>query len=468
LACADKSNEIMKHFSGSSESVRRQTSRVSRRAVRGALGLWAWLSEGDLRSRRGQETRAERGRGQETRAERGATRAERGLWSSRKGSTLLVVLALLGMLSLLGLIYFSFANQEQQSAIYFAESAKGTYQEDDIEKVFSAAMKQILLGAEPTQKNSVLWGRRHSMLFNLIGFDVQPHNGTGVNLLRLASGDLVVDQDHDGVPDSALQGYDLRNVNDSPAAQFLFERNVLAMPAPDVDYVYPDHNNMFLGFKGYTSDFRLDPPAQRLVIKPAFHRPELFRDPSGTPRRDWAISPATAGRSFRAHPFHAYVWRQDSSGTPQRRFIIDANSNPGGDPTLAGFVTTDAALIGTSVTNQVRAGFPFLVNLNDPVTGAPDTFPSEQGVFSADGRAFPIPGPGNVTAWDQYEYDVDNDGDGLRSAAHGAALGQPAVHPVDFRRDLRPGFAVECQHGRQHVWQHARRGLESERPLGRW
>lgn len=329
---------------------------------------------------------------------------------------MLVVLGLLGMLSLLGLIYFSFANQEQQNATYFAETAKGVYQEDDIERIFNSAMKQIMLGAEDTQKNSVMWGRRHSMLFNLIGVDAHPHSGSGVNLIRLGSGELVVDQDRDGAQDSAAQGYDLRDVNDSPAAQYLFERNILGMPAPDVDYTYPDHNNMFLGYKGYTWDYRLNPPAARLVIKPSFHRPELFRDSSGTPLLNWAIAKGAVGRSFRAHPYHAYVWRRDTSGTPQRRFIIDGSSNPALDPELATFVTADAAYIGPSATSQVRAGFPFLVNLNDPATGLPDATISEQGIFSA--VAGPMgeivhAGMPSVTQWDQYEFDVDNDGDGV-------------------------------------------------------
>jgi len=388
----------MKRQLGLSEMVHQREMRASRRATHGALGMWAWSSEGGLRSpsRRGQEPHA-----------------QRPLKRGRRGSTLLVVLGLLGMLSLLGLIYFSFANQEQQNATYFAEAAKGTYQEDDIERIFGEAIKQITIGAEPTQPNSVMWGRRHSMLYNLIGWDVQPHTGTGVHLILDGSGGLVVDQNYDGSDDVPGPNDDLRNVNDSPAAHFQFQRNVLAMPAPDVDYTYPDINNMFLGYKGYTWDYRLNPPAQRLVIKPAFHRPELFRNGSGQPVADWAISQSTSRRSFRPHPFHSYVWRQDTSGTPQRRFIIDASSNPAADPTLAGFVAADAALIGASVTNQVSSAFPFLVNLNDPVTGTPDAFRSEQGVFSADGNMHPIPGAGNVTAWNQYEYDVDNDGDGV-------------------------------------------------------
>lgn len=385
----------MKRQIGLVESVRRRTARASRRAVRGAWGLWAWSSEGDLRSveRRGRKTRAER-------------RSKR----ERRGSTLLVVLGLLGMLSLLGLIYFSFANQELQNANYFADRSPPP-SEDDIERIFSAAMKQIILGAETSQPNSVMWGRRHSMLFNLIGFDVQPHSGTGVNLALDGGGGLIVDQDHDGTADSQPAGYDLLNVNDSPAAQGLFQRNILALPAPDVDYTYPDHNNLFLGYKGYTWDYRLTPPAPRLVIKPSFHRPELLRNGSGLPVANWATANGAGGRLFRPHPEHLYVWRQNTTAAPQRRFIIDAASNPAANPTLAGYVTADAGLIGPSPTTQVRAGFPFLVNLNDPNTGTPDGNYSEQGVFSA------VAGPGgsivNLGAWNQYEYDVDNDGDGV-------------------------------------------------------
>ena len=42
----------------------------------------------------------------------------------RSGSTLLVVIALMGMLALLGLMFFTFAEQEQASAKNYLESAK--------------------------------------------------------------------------------------------------------------------------------------------------------------------------------------------------------------------------------------------------------------------------------------------------------------------------------------------------------
>ena len=154
------------------------------------------------------------------------------------------------------------------------------------------------------------------MLRNLIGFDLQPHSGAGVNLI-LNGSDLVVDQDRNGVPDGSLADYDLRDVNDSPAARgtSLFEWDVLARPAPDVDYTYPDHNNMFLAYKGYTWDKRLNPPALRLVVKPSFHRPELLRNSSGLPNANWAISANTAGRLFRPHPQHYNVWHQNTATT---------------------------------------------------------------------------------------------------------------------------------------------------------
>ncbi|TXT21301.1 MAG: Uncharacterized protein FD138_4083 [Planctomycetota bacterium] len=256
------------------------------------------------------------------------------------------------------------------------------------------------------------------MLFNLIGFDVQPHSGTGVNLILGPSGGLIVDQDHNGQDDTTQSPppyvydarYDPRNVNDSPAAaaggQLLFPRNILAMPAPDVDYTYPDHNNMFLGYKGYTWDYRFLalglPPAPRLVIKPSFHRPELLRDGTGQPVGNWATASGAGGR-----------WR----------FIIDAASNPAGNLTLNTYVTQDAGLIGASPTSQVRAGFPFLVDQDA------DGNYSEQGVFglvaedrnlngsldpgedlNANGVLDLVPFP---TLIDGHDFDVDNDGDGV-------------------------------------------------------
>ena len=129
---------------------------------------------------------------------------------ARRGSTLIVVLALLGMLLLLGVIYFTFATQEQQSATYFAEAAKRLDDPgDDIDAIFDAATKELIQGGDSTQKNSALFGGRSSLLFTMLGHDLQPYSGTGVNLIFVPGTGWAVDQNGDGAADSLPAGYNL-------------------------------------------------------------------------------------------------------------------------------------------------------------------------------------------------------------------------------------------------------------------
>ena len=369
----------MKRNPSLSVLVHRRTSRASRRAACGALGLWAWSNAGDLRSakRRGRETRAERG---------------------RRGSTLVVVMALLGMLLLLGVIYFTFSNQEQQSATYFAEAAKKLDDPgDDIDAIFDAATKELIQGADATQKGSALFGGRSSLLFTMLGHDLQPYSGSGVNLIFVPGTGWVVDQDGDGADDLLLLPpniqqevrlkYNLVELNDSPAARYfpanpqlnLFERNLGSLPAPDVDYTAADHNNPFLAYEGWTWDFSTTPPTRVRVIKPSFHRPELFRSATFQPVAGWATAAGNGGRSFRPHPDHLYVWRQGNPGTVVRRFVSATYPEAG------------------------LSSFPFQVDVDG------DGVFNEQGVWDRVS--------GNAATNNQpFEYDVDTDGDNERDA----------------------------------------------------
>ncbi len=377
----------MKRQLGLSEMVRRRTVRASRRTIRGAFGIWAWSNaraagSGDPCARAagsGDPRRARRGR--ETLAERRAKR-------ERRGSTLLVVLALLGMLTLLGVIYFTFAMQEQQNSNYFAEAARRPDDAgDDIDAIFDKSIKQLIQGGDYTEKNSALWMGRNSILFGMLGFDLQPYSGTGANLIYVdpdgggaAPWGWYQDQDHDGVAEPAASGYNLVDLNDSPAARpNLFERNVLNMPAPDVDYTFPDHNNVWLSYDSFTWDFSVYPPQQIRVIKPSFVRPELTRTTNlFTPQAGWARAAGYGGRSFRPHPEHLYVWRQQSNLPPERRFL---------DPTNPADAALIAALPGAS------GGFPF----NKDVDG--DGVFNEQGVWDRVA--------GTASTYNQpYEYDV--------------------------------------------------------------
>lgn len=329
---------------------------------------------------------------------------------SRRGSTLVVVIALLGLLAFLGVVFFTFAAQERASADYFSEAAKSQIQSPD--SVWPHLLRQVLVGPSAHEKASILYSptQRHSLVTNLFGDDVYPQNGTGV--------EVQYDQ-ATGVP-VVVNGFDndLVDFVDSPVAR----RSSLARdtPGPDVDYSYPDINNLFLAYRGWAVREGADGVrAQVPVIIPSYFRPQYMRFPasdSGTLlstgfRRQfgpvtaevitnphWAYSytqPAAnqvvpcipdqanrnaalfGARSFRPHPSHLAGFGPDR--TPVFRYLTDDEAASPGISLLAG-------------------GFPFL--------------PAETGSGIGNGIA------GDLGVWTgspelAYELDADNDGDGI-------------------------------------------------------
>ena len=178
----------------------------------------------------------------------------------RRGSTLVVVISLMGLLSLLGLMFFTFANQEQENALNFSGAAAHVENPElDTDVYFNWALRQMIVGPDYSEKNSALWGGRHAILSNAYGHDATPHNGQPLVLSLDGAGNAIVDMDFDGsgdrvaVPGVAQSEWPtLADIADSPSANFSasggypFERNLKAFPEPDVDFTYPDINNIFL------------------------------------------------------------------------------------------------------------------------------------------------------------------------------------------------------------------------------
>lgn len=241
----------------------------------------------------------------------------------RRGSTLLVIVALMGMLALLGVMFFAFASQELESSRNFEEAAK-IINDPELgpDVYFDWALRQLSVGPGVLEKNSALFGGHMSLLPTSFGRDAHPHTGAGLRLAqnRTYSGGTLtglsepfVDLDRDGVPD--LKDFDLDgNPNDllwlnrSPSAHvivpgggnpnYAFEVRNTYFPEPDVDYTYPDINNAFLAHIGFVpyrefdqngngsvdinEDLNgngiFDPDPYRVrVIKPSFWRPELLQ-----------------------------------------------------------------------------------------------------------------------------------------------------------------------------------------------
>lgn len=264
----------------------------------------------------------------------------------RRGSALLIVMVLMAMLSLLGVLFYLFATQERLSAEYYSNAAKVEEYDFTIDQQMDLALEQLIVGPKQGQyKNSALYGGRHSVIPNMLGSDLHPFNGEGV------------DPSNPGT---------YADFNDSPAANGGRERDLSTYPQPDVDYTYPDINNVFLFYDGPDRD-------GRRVIIPSFHRPQYL---SGI--ADWYQNGTVAQRIMRPHPSLVYV-------PPAGRRL---------NTSVSRFLTSASGGVGP---------FPF-EPLDDP--DGDNTRKGEQGVWS---------NSQNVSTGEWiYEYDVDNDGDGTR------------------------------------------------------
>ncbi|QDT93763.1 hypothetical protein [Gimesia algae] len=257
----------------------------------------------------------------------------------RRGSTLLVVIALLAILALMAVVFYTLSAQEQTSAENFADAAINEADPGlQADVLFNWGLEQLIKGPDKYRKNSALWGGdypRHSMIYNMLGtvktsqsgvdvisMDQSPFNGQGINVILDGSNGLIVDQDYDGSADSN----NLLNVNISPSASLTVPSNLSLhnnYPQPDVDYTSPDINNMFLAYKGYvpgpTWPGNLNDV--QLVIIPSFHRPQYLRDNSGNPIADpyneATISPQ---RVFRPHNEHHFIHRDTDTDSGSPRF----------------------------------------------------------------------------------------------------------------------------------------------------
>jgi len=338
----------------------------------------------------------------------------------REGSVLLVMLALLLLLLVLGFTAFSFTSQEHESAKYYAGAAQRTGIEVDSNLLFDFGLEQLLLGPNERNYQSALWPGRHSLIPNMLGMfgvhpdgtgrtfplDRHPFNGVGVNLsVDPVSQIPVVDNNRDGLPDS--DGGLYLNWNYSPASRPnpnqppLSRDQILALAAPDVDYTYPDINNVFLAQFAEVRLVYNDPTSIVPVIIPSFHRPQYLREKfdGGNPSKPrlrpdlypgnvtWDRAPQTVGQVLRPHADHVVV-TPDASGKPAYPRDPQADS-----------------------TRPYYRRFPLLHQGRDLSPADPDAdgMPREQGIWSLSGK---------VTAADprvkNWEYDVDTRGTGQR------------------------------------------------------
>lgn len=317
----------------------------------------------------------------------------------RRGSTLLIVMVLMGMLSLLGVIFYVFAAQERSSSEYYSEASKEL--EDpglDADVLFDWALEQIIVGTDPRLKNSMLWGSRYSLLSNMVGFSshrpdptMQPFNGQGVNVIfDVNTGMLGVDQDRDGQIEAA-NAY-LLDFVDSPAAQNLTERQLTngSYPQPDAGFTYPDINSPFLC---YVSKVRDNIGNVHQVVKPSYMVPGVLRPSStSTTNLSWYSDTNVKARVMRAHPGHLYVPPTQSPATPAPRYIATA--------------AEATSLLGAG--GQVFPQAPMASNYDTTGGGA--------GAVLTTGRMGVYTYVNTTGALETVEFDYDNDGDGINES----------------------------------------------------
>lgn len=309
----------------------------------------------------------------------------------RRGSTLVIVIALLGLLAFLGMLFFSFASQERMSAEYFSEAAKAG--DPGPSNVWDHMLRQVISGPGTSveDRNSILQSpnRRHSIVSNAYGADVAPHSGDGVTV-RYNSGTML--------PEIAGGPIQWLNFVDAPAAYAgsaqlpPLQASGQGTPRPpaDVDYTSADINTLFMAYKGWAVRDNGGSASIRFervpVIIPSFFRPQYMKTSelngpganSVPTDPDWSyfdgfdrVSPKFGQRSMRPHPSHI-VFNPDTNAIAYR-YVTDAEA-PG---------------LG------LARGFEFMVDANGNGTSG------ELGIWTGANE-------------NNYDLDVDNDGDGIR------------------------------------------------------
>lgn len=373
--------------------------------------------------------------------------------STRSGSTLVIVVALLGLLAFLGFTFYTFAKQERTNAITFSTGAqvrKAPSLEPDT--LFDYALEQFILGPPGTNFQSILWGGRHSLLANMLGRDGIPWNGEGVNLISdpSALGMPRVDLNYDGVADASDA---LLNFVDSPAGNNgLWAGKTFAnIPAPDVNYSYPNIDNLFLSYDGLAYD-PSNPTTPKRVIIPSFLRPQYLRTNSGgtvafqldtpspltstyVPTNNWYYLQSNSSKSFRPHPSHVCI---DSAGNTV--MIPDAVGGATAGIPLPRFADPNTSDLAANQYQKIGLSRPFgsAILSFAPLKASGEPSFGNLGVWSNN----IITGPQTPDQLD-LSLDVDSDGDGVMDAIL-MDLGHPPIRRGDGKLVV-PLFAIHVR-----------------------
>ncbi|QDT63755.1 hypothetical protein [Calycomorphotria hydatis] len=349
----------------------------------------------------------------------------------RRGSVIVVVIALLGSMMVLGILFLMLSAQEEENAEFFADSAKDPQGVGvTVDTLMDFALEQIILGPDDnTYYNSALWGGRASLLATLVGTDLQPFDGPGVNLVwDTASTQPVVDANYDGSDDGTD---DTMELNQSPVAQMsgtddaddigLTTTGLVGevLPQPDVGYSYPDINSPFLCYIG------TEPTSGEQIVIPSYHRPQYVRLNASDDGSDWYYNNTNyfRRRVMRPHRGHEAVLSDGTlSGVP--RFPQTA-----AELEAAGLYD-DADTSGTlDPTTEAISFFPLQTETSDVNgNGTLDSYPILEGHWTNDGST-------------TYAYDADADGDSIKEAVY-LDLDYPIQTTADGSISFVPLFAI--------------------------
>ena len=351
--------------------------------------------------------------------------------ANRKGSTLLIVVALLGMLAFLGFMFYTFAAQERVNAVAFSQEAKVLKAPSlEPDALFDFALQQIILGPPDSNVQSILWGGRHSLLANMFGRDGVAWNGEGVNL-RQANGQPQVDMNFDDTSSGVdtVDNPSLLDLVDGPAANpsnwnwgsggvyWGFNKRFRGtgpadtsthhdLPEPDVNYNSPDINSLFLSYDGIALDSSGGNPTR--VIIPSFLRPQYLRT-AGAPTDKWYSNNTPGNQIMRPHAQHMCV-------------VLDNTGGP--------YVTNQFRYVDATQYKSLNLQRPFTFNSFEPETVTRQLSAGNLGVWNNAGMF-------------QYDLDVDTDGDGIMDAIL-MDLGHPATRRGDGKLVV-PLFAISVR-----------------------
>lgn len=317
--------------------------------------------------------------------------------SNRRGSTIVVVIALLLALTFLGIVGYTIGVQEHGNATYFSDAAKEFDFGVTRDALFDWSLRQIILGTyQHEERQSALHGGHMSLLATMFGDNATPYDGEGVHLAYDAGGNLIVDQDFN--PSTSEASF-IAELNRAPfsggANAVILDQSINSgYPQPDVGYNYWDINSPYLayvkeghvwGANGEVTDANGN--LVRVAL-PSYHRPQYLRH-TGISADQWYTDPTTQRMVLRPHVEHRAI-ADNGTVTDTRRFVSAAHPQAG----MTSFPGLDA-----TTTNSAT---PANDNINDGVWDPNPLNSANPGVPLANSRSV--------------KYDADPDKDGIFDA----------------------------------------------------